>query len=297
MKSIRYSTLFHLQLIAILLILIGSVFLYKINREIIRSLILTDAVTGEQRFPTISAHDNHAIPNILIFTYSKNLLEAPTETLDVSEILHIRNIQKTISLHPTAQIRFLDDAACLRSISNVLGSQSKLLEYFSREGFGPFKADMCRGAALYETGGLYFDLDIHALMSVWSVLPKDTQFVVPKSSGGGRFEGFFQAFVGSVKSHPIWKLYLLGFEDIYENREHAPGAPGVIILWHSYLRLPPNFKEKSMIWQEERFNQTKFPSIAPPVGFGNCQYVVYMPSNNIVLFYSRIFGSRACNKK
>jgi hypothetical protein len=43
-----------------------------------------------------------------------------------------------------------------------------LIEYFMDEPLGMYKANLCRGAALYETGGLYFDADLGVCMNVFT---------------------------------------------------------------------------------------------------------------------------------
>jgi mannosyltransferase OCH1-like enzyme len=92
------------------------------------------------------------------------------------------NVQHTISLHADAKVLFLTDNDCLASIARVMGPDSPLLDFFRKESHGMYKADICRGAALYEHGGLYMDVDMHARMSLWSAIKPTSTFVVPLSS-------------------------------------------------------------------------------------------------------------------
>lgn len=237
----------------------------------------------------------HALPNILIFTYHKDLLKTPSSELSPTEQGLLKNIQNTITLHPTAEVRFLDDSDCFASIANVMGPESKLLDMFEEESFGPFKADICRGAALYETGGLYFDTDLNARMPLWNVIPPAADFVTIKSSGVGELTGFFQAFVGSVPSHPIWIKYLNLFEQFHNNELQVRGPLGVIFLYRAYNLLTDRERVRGVLWKEELYDSQRFPDVSPPAGVSsNCRYIVSVPRTKAVPFYSRIVGSRAC---
>jgi hypothetical protein len=185
------------------------------------------------------------------------------------------NIQHTISLHPGATIRFLTDDDCLTSIKNVMpflnlpstsnalprndyvsadSSTSNndtliktLMDFFIEEPIGSFKGDMCRGAALYETGGLYFDVDLGVRMNVFTghgevrmdtehkdisfgrnssssfVLNPMTEFVTVKVPHNFRIQrGFFLAFLGTTARHPILKRYLELFWLHYAHQLPSP---------------------------------------------------------------------------
>jgi len=218
----------------------------------------------------------------------------PSSELSPAEKVFLKNIQNTIALHPTAEVRFLDDSDCLASIANVMGPDSKLLHFFKEISYGPFKADICRGAALYETGGLYFDIDLLARMSLWNVIPPAADFVTIKAFGKGENTGFFQAFVASVPSHPIMIKYLNLFELHYKDRQ-VKGALGVTFLYRAYNELTDRERLRSVLWKEERYSARSFPDVPKPAGVSiNCRYIVNVPSTKAVPFFSRIVGSRAC---
>ena len=178
------------------------------------------------------AEHNHTIPNVLVFTHYKNLLDldlsqnlvdatrkaSNEEEEEDTELRALQaNIRATIALHPNATTRFLTDADCETSIRNALGRDTKLVEYFRAESHGMYKSDICRGAALWETGGLYFDVDLGARMSLWAAVGKYTSFVTVKVPVHSKQRpGFFQAFMGSTPRHPLLQRYLELFARYYE---------------------------------------------------------------------------------
>lgn len=189
------------------------------------ALLLTNNL-ADTRHSMENSH-NHAIPNVLIFTHYTNLLEykVNTKTTDddlatQKELLVLqRNVRNVIALHPGATVRFLTDQDCLESIHNVLGPETKLVDYFVKESRGMYKSDMCRGAALWETGGLYFDVDLGVRMPVWKVLGTHATFVTPKVHAKSKQRpGFFQAFIGATQHHPILKRYLELFVQYYDGK-------------------------------------------------------------------------------
>ena len=84
-----------------------------------------------------------------------------------------------------------------------------------------FKGNICREAALYKTGGHYFDLDIQARVSMWDFADTKTNFVVPKIHKEiKRSEEILQACIEVTECNPIMKGYLELFHHFYDKDKH-----------------------------------------------------------------------------
>jgi hypothetical protein len=249
----------------------------------------------------------HQIPPILVFTYHTNLLTTPEDQLaDEEDRALSQNVQHIVSLHHESTVRFLNDEDCKASIRATLGQDTKLLEYFDKETHGMYKADICRGAALYETGGLYFDIDIEARIPMWHVIQQKTDFVsVLVHKDSNHHGGFFQAFIGVVPKHKVMKRYVELFVDYYEGKVTVNGPLGVYFLRMAYDELNGQEKLNTELWKEVRYHEKLFPKLKdPPTGKRRaCQMlVVSFPKNKKkedvkIPFYSHARGSRMCGGK
>ncbi|KAL7575294.1 hypothetical protein ACA910_001819 [Epithemia clementina (nom. ined.)] len=197
-------------------------------------------------------HHHHAIPNNLIFTHKYNLLQwTPNAAMDKNKVpsaadrLEMQalrdNVQHSIALHtppfygntsssstvnatwqqqpPPPNVYFWTNDDCRASLQRVLPA---LVPYFDWEdNRGMIQADMCRGAALYEYGGLYLDVDLGVRRNLWTLLQPTTTFVTVRVHRKSRLvhAGFFQAFCGATPRHPILQLYLLEFLRYYQQLE------------------------------------------------------------------------------
>ena len=195
----------------------------------------------------------HAIPNILIFTHRWNLwnskeIDWNTIAADDEEERHElqalqSNVHRIAALHSTAQIRFLTDDDCRTSLRRlpllVNNDTERLVHYFDHETQGMFKADLCRGAALYETGGIYLDVDLGVRLNLWDVLNTTTEFATVKVHKQSKYPGaFFQAFLAATPHHPVLLRYVELFLKHYQGTlqpEPIKGGPlGVLLLKRAY---------------------------------------------------------------
>jgi hypothetical protein len=265
----------------------------------------------------------HAIPNVITFTHYMNLLDDvapssagadPLRNMTIEENIEIQalrqNVRHAIDLHPGATVRFLTDDECIQSIRNMMGPATMLLDYFRNETQGMYKADLCRGAALWETGGLYFDVDLGVRMNIWQVLNEATTFATVKVHFQSKHKGaFFQAFMAATPKHPVIRRYVELFLDYYQGRlPDVKGPLGVILLRRAFdeiLDKDSDFQHEHPVelWQEllylPQFRKTILAHVPPPVWGGTkraCKFVVVAHHEEpfVVPFYSRIANSRMC---
>ena len=127
-------------------------------------------------------------------------------------------------------VYFFTDKECIESLKRI--GHSGLVSYFINETEGMYKADICRGSALYEYGGFYLDVDVGVRHDLWKDLNYETEFVTAKVHLQSNWlNHFFQAIVGSTPSNPVLRRYLELFELHYNGTDRVKKGPlGVILL-------------------------------------------------------------------
>lgn len=316
-------------------------------------------IPGNERNPTLLPEDAiiqrpsttgvkeepHEIPRILLFTHYRDLLNSPLEDLaDEEEKMLATNIHHSINIHQSnsstngfqkdgslidikpisgpTEIRFLTDEDCLLSLQNVYPS---LIPFFLNETQGMFKADICRGSALYETGGIYLDVDVGVRTDLWYDLLPTTEFFTSLVHRQSKYpRHFFQAILGAAPKSPIIYKYLDLFLDHYTHKDYVEGGPlGVILLRRAWNAVYDEKLETpaTELYQEVLYNRKAFPDLDPPPTWGvrrACHFVVvarahkketveftiqpHSSDNNDVSkirkyripLYSRVGGSRMC---
>lgn len=304
----------------------------------------THKSSNATKAPAKLLQHRHAIPNVFIFTHAINLLTAtfdyadttPRESLsgEQKELLALQqNVRNITALHhrnnyPTPQVRFLTDDDCMESIRAVYthdtATASELIRYFAAETQGMYKADLCRGTALYQNGGVYLDVDLGVRLNLWSVLKESTEFATVKVHHQSKYPGaFFQAFTAATPQHPVIYRYVELFVQYYRGTlAMEPGPLGVLLLKRAYDEIqieqeeqqqqaaalttdPTHLNATTELWQEvlylPKFQRSILSHVPPPKwGYRRaCKFVVVVTSVPTKLpltvpFYSRIAGSRMC---
>ena len=177
-----------------------------------------------------SANATRAIPPILSFTYKFDLLHAPEDKLSARERTLAANVRSTIRHHQSfegqATVHFYDDSKCVDIIKLAF---PRLLPFFLHEVSGMYKGDICRGAALFHHGGLYFDVDMVARMNSAALIRRRTQFVTCISNAD-RVKTlkwdvtFFQSFIAVAPRHKIIERYLEALLQTYQSAVDSFGS-------------------------------------------------------------------------
>jgi Glycosyltransferase sugar-binding region containing DXD motif len=228
----------------------------------------------------------YAIPRTLIFTHYKNLLSADESSFDEEERALAENVRHSIEVHTDSSPRvlFWTDDECIESLRRVYPS---LISFFQNETEGMFKADICRGAALYENGGFYLDVDIGVRHSLWLDLKPITEFVTARVHQQSNYPGhFFQAILGAKPRSPVLFRYLRLFEKHYTGANRVTKGPlGVILLkraWDYVSEKDSSIRSKTELYQEVLFNRKLFPRLHPAPTWGSrraCHFVVIATVN------------------
>lgn len=282
------------------------------TRNTASNATLTRAVLYRPPVAPSNDKETHAIPRILIFTHYRDLLVEKSSLTDEEEIVLAANIQKVIRLHPkSTTVRFLTDKQCIESLQKTYPS---LIPYFQKEEQGMFKADICRGSALYETGGIYLDVDVGVRKDLWLDLANQTEFVTSLVHRQSHYPNhFFQAILGAAPKSPIIYKYLELFEGHYTGKERVEKGPlGVILLRRAWDRVFDKKKGTPVteLYHEVLYNKQLFPNLHPAPTWGTrraCHFVVMATANDVahsevsyrekhfhIPLYSRIAGSRMC---
>jgi hypothetical protein len=157
------------------------------------------------------------IPHRIIFTYKKDLLAIGMSAhpdFDLFEKVLYDNMLNTIRKFSDAwesspPVVCMDDSACREAIRAV---QPELVTHFDNEKQGMYKADICRVAALYLTGGYYFDIDLQVIEAPPVTLAN--RFVTALTPDK---KEFFQALLFASPRHPALKLACETMLDYYRN--------------------------------------------------------------------------------
>jgi Glycosyltransferase sugar-binding region containing DXD motif len=319
---------------------------------------------SNQKIPRIILFTHHI--NLLTenLTDPSSLFSNAVQNTEAAELRVLQdNVHSIVALHQEGEtqnnsttespvVLFLTDADCMQSIrqwallswtGNTKSSiknededpaaiAEELIQYFQNEPMGMYKADLCRGVALYETGGIYFDVDLGVRMNLFSVLLPETEFATIQVHRHSKYPGaFFQAMIAVSPLHDVIHRYVHLFLQHYRNQTQVRGPLGVLLLKRAYdeilqeqaqalhgvfktnttTSVPTQLQKTTELWQEilyvPELEQTIFSHVPRPT-WGRrraCRFVVVVPPHRqeeaseahsplVVPMYSRIAGSRMC---
>jgi hypothetical protein len=269
--------------------------------------------TRNEEPSTATSSTGFKIPHILLFTHYRDLLHATDLLVDEEEKVLAANIRHSIDLHGSdTAVRFLTDEDCIRSLQTVFPA---LIPHFVKETQGMIKADICRGSALYESGGMYLDVDVGVRTNLWLDLLPTTEFVTSLVHQQSKYpRHFFQAILGAAPKSPIIYKYLQLFLDHYTGKETVKGPLGVILLRRAWddVYNENTHSPSTELYQEVLYNKKFFPDLDPAPTWGvrrACHFVVVARAHQArnaeftgndgerkyyIPLYSRIAGSRMC---
>ncbi len=230
------------------------------------------------------------IPDILYLTYSSNLLIDGAHSRTERALLN--NIQKTIRTVPNMSVMFWTDADCENAMYDLpYWLRHLLLRKWKRVDRGMIRADICRGVALYRTGGWYLDVDVEVLrdfrMLQNRMVEQTILTVVPAWMPN---VSYFQAIMGVTAPFDYTiRRYLLLFAK--HKAASSDENTGTLLLHQASLQTSARVYEL----QEKR----------GPISLKNhwtrsthrgywCDNVVYDRKYGDLWFYSRILHSRMC---
>jgi hypothetical protein len=243
-------------------------------------------------------NSQHKIPHHLIFTYETSLLEDKVPDKIYQNVMHTIDSYRNAWNETEAPVWFLTNPECQQVIE---ATYPRILPIFRNETKGMFKGDICRVAALYLTGGYYFDVDLRVVEPI----PMDPQVqfssvLFPPPPGENR-SLFFQAFVAIEPRHPLMLTTMDTMMDFYETQMNANETlMGTKTMRTAYDMLLSEDKiGEHYLLQETNMLDRKnmYPHLKQKNGWGYvCYYIVHDAEKQVAYFFSRIVGSRLCHK-
>lgn len=127
-----------------------------------------------------------------------------------------------LAYNPTFEYNFVNDAEIDDYISTFF--ESRVYDAYKRITCGPAKADMYRYCVLYETGGVYVDIDITPVKSLKNYIFNSDLTVV------NDMYGLYNAFIACKKRHPFMLKCIHAVCDNIENNRYNKGGHEIFYL-------------------------------------------------------------------
>jgi hypothetical protein len=229
--------------------------------------------------------DDFKTPRRMIFTYKHNILETKNPPRHYQNVLNTIQAYRDAWGEPNAPVWFLNNKDCL---SAIYAAKPALLNYFDLEVHGSWKADICRVAALYLTGGYYFDVDMEVVQP-WK--PDDNvtfaTVMTPKTNR------YFQSFLISEPRSLILKKSLSRMLHFYENhlsRQDILLGPDTM-KW-AFDSVPISDRGQAIFLEEHEYSRDQMKALERKEAVGCCcDWGVRDANTKEQFFYSRIVGA------
>jgi hypothetical protein len=162
--------------------------------------------------------------------------------------MHIKAMyEKAWNMTTNEEVHFLDDSACRDIIART---DAQLLKYFENDKKGANRSDICRIAALHESGGHYLDNDM-GVMKVPPV-PDGVAFASAWNDHSYQLEvpdAMQNTFLAAAPGHPILKKALRLLLDHYRGWHSLGGIGkhlGPSVLRDAYMSVSK--RERGTVW-------------------------------------------------
>jgi hypothetical protein len=224
------------------------------------------------------------IPRRIIFTSMHNILETKDPPLLYENVINTIQKYRDAWGEPNAPVWFLNDADCVDAIRLAKGN---LLSYFSREVNESWKADICRVAALYLTGGYSFGVDMEVVQP-W----KHDKGITFATTLANSTKQFVQSLIASEKEGRIIKKTLSEMLLFYEKKQSRMQLLGPSTMKWAFDLVPISERGETVLLEETTFRREQVDSPERQEAVGCCcDLGVRDPKTKQQLFYSRIVGA------
>jgi hypothetical protein len=224
------------------------------------------------------------IPRRMIFTSKHNILETKDPPHLYQNVVNTIQKYRDAWSEPNAPVWFLNDTDCADAIRLAKGG---LLTYFSREVHESWKADICRVAALYLTGGYSFGVDMEVIQP-W----KHDRGITFATTMANSTKQFVQSFIASEKENKIVKKTLTEMLLFYEKKQSRMQLMGPSTMKWAFDLVPISERGETVFLEETTFRQDQTKSLERQEAVGCCcDLGVRDPKTKQHVFYSRIVGA------
>jgi hypothetical protein len=169
-----------------------------------------------------------------------NILETKDPPLLYGNVVNTMQKYRAAWGEPNAPVWFLNDADCLSAIH---AAKPALLNYYDTEVHGSWKADICRVAALYLTGGYSFGVDMEVVQP-W----KHDESITFATTVANSTKQFVQSFVQVKRGRILRKQCRKCF---FTTRRSRAGHQGPSTMKWAFDLVPISDRGETLLLEED----------------------------------------------